>query len=179
MRLRQFNNLPESEVLERLGTIHENTPWIMQSVIQSRPFPSLDDLRRQMSAILESLPVDDKLALIRVHPDLVGRAALSGTLSTTSSAEQRDAGLGVDDLDDAEKSRFAEFNAAYQERFGFPFVICVRENRKQAILDAFTERLTHDRDTEIATAITEIDKIAWLRLTDIVIQWGVYDNRRV
>ncbi len=109
-----------------------------------------------------------QLALIRAHPDLVGRAALAGTLSRESTAEQRAAGLDPDALTAEEIARFQEANQAYKDRFGFPFVICARENTKDAIIAGLASRLGNDRHTEIATALREIDRIAWNRLEDIV-----------
>ncbi len=106
------------------------------------------------------------MALIAAHPDLVGRAARNGTLTPSSREEQ--AAAGLDRLGPAEIATFDELNAAYRERFGFPFVICVRENRKEAIVRGLRERVRNAREAEIGTAIGEIEKIARLRLLDLV-----------
>jgi len=108
--------------------------------------------------------MDKQLALIRAHPDLVGRAALAGTLTAASNQEQASAGLNQ--LTPEEIATFQEYNAAYQNKFGFPFVICARLNRKEAILAGFERRLPQARDQEIATALAEIYKIAGFRLAD-------------
>jgi 2-oxo-4-hydroxy-4-carboxy-5-ureidoimidazoline decarboxylase len=108
----------------------------------------------------------EKLALIRAHPDLVGRAARAGTLTPSSTREQ--AGAGLDTLSASEVALFDRYNSEYRESFGFPFVICARENRKESILRAFPERLRHSRDEEISTALAEIAKIARFRLLDAV-----------
>src|SRR5690606_39037515 len=97
---------------------------------------------------------------------LVGRLARAGQLTHESTREQASAGL--DRLSPDEIAAFDRHNAAYQAKFGFPFVICARENRKDAILAAFPVRLAHSREQEIATALAEIGKIAWLRLADAV-----------
>ena len=112
--------------------------------------------------------VERQLALIRAHPDLVGRAAMAGTLTQESTGEQRAAGLGPDDLTPDDVATFMRSNEAYKEKFGIPFVICARENRKASILAAFPVRLGHDPETERETALREIERIGWYRLIDLV-----------
>jgi OHCU decarboxylase len=102
------------------------------------------------------------MALIKAHPDLVGRAVLTAE----SEGEQAAAGLG--NLSAEETESFRRHNAAYRERFGFPFIICARMNRKDAILEAFPRRLQNDAAAEKKTALDEIHKIAALRLHDIL-----------
>jgi OHCU decarboxylase len=109
---------------------------------------------------------DEQLNLINAHPDLVGTAALAGQLTAESTREQASAGLG--NLTPDERGRFARYNAQYRGQFGFPFVICARENKKDAILAAFPRRLANSRDVEIQTALVEIGKIARLRVLDAV-----------
>ncbi len=109
-----------------------------------------------------------QLALIRAHPDLVGRAALAGTLTRESTTEQRAAGLDPNVLSEEEIAWFQDTNAKYQAKFGFPFVICARDNQKDAIAAGLVERLGNDRRTEIETALHEIGRIAWHRLGDVV-----------
>ena len=104
--------------------------------------------------------------LIEAHPDLVGRLAREGRLTRESTAEQ--AAAGLDAVSPAEAAAFDRYNAAYRQKFGFPFVICARQNKKEAILAAFPVRLKHTRGDEILEAIGEIMAIAWLRLTDAV-----------
>jgi 2-oxo-4-hydroxy-4-carboxy-5-ureidoimidazoline decarboxylase len=106
----------------------------------------------------------ERLALIRAHPELAGKAAIDKTLTAESTAEQASAGL--DRLTEEEFARFHELNAAYAKRFGFPFVICVRLTDKAGILAAMEQRLENNRDTELANAIEEIGKIVQLRLAD-------------
>src|SRR5205823_1352455 len=129
-----------------------------------RPFASLDHLHRSLCAVVERAPRARQLALIREHPDLVGRAALAGTLTPQSQGEQ--AAAGLDRLSPEEVATFTRLNAEYWARFGFPFVICVRENKKEAILAGFAVRLQQSTEQEITTALGEIAKIARLRLLD-------------
>ncbi|HEV2067492.1 MAG TPA: 2-oxo-4-hydroxy-4-carboxy-5-ureidoimidazoline decarboxylase [Thermomicrobiales bacterium] len=163
-----LNRLDRREALDLLGGLFEDSPSIVARALEGGPFASRDALYRALCDSVDRLDRERKIALIRAHPDLVGRAGLAGTLSRDSTAEQRAAGLSADALAAGEVARFQEANAAYQERFGFPFVICARENRKESILRGFAERLGHDRETEIATAIREIRRIAWYRLDALV-----------
>jgi len=151
-----------------LGGVFEQSPWIVAETWSAAPFASVDDLYRALVATVSATSVERQLALIRAHPDLVGRAAREGTLTRESNAEQRAAGLGADDLSDDDVVAFANLNAAYQAKFTFPFVICARENRKASILTGFAARLPNDADTERDTALREIARIAWFRLHDLV-----------
>ena len=113
-----------------------------------------------------SAPIERKLALIRAHPDLAGRAAIAGELTAASTREQASAGL--DRLSPEEYRRFHALNDAYRARFGFPFIIAVRENTRESILQSFEARLGNERDAEVRTALEEIGKIVRLRLADAV-----------
>ena len=149
-----------------VGHVFERSPWIAAEAWERRPFASIDDLHRAMVAAMWDAPATRKLALIEAHPDLAGKAAIAGDLTTDSANEQASAGL--DRLNPEEFATFTRLNAAYRARYGFPFIICVREHDKGSILAAFEARIAHDRDAEIDTALTEIAKIAGLRLTAAV-----------
>jgi len=104
-----------------------------------------------------------KLALIRAHPEL---AVPPDILTSESKSEQKSASL--DRLSSSERAEFAEINRLYRERFGFPFVICVRQHNRKSILDNFRRRLNHSADAELSCAIDEICKIAYFRLWDLI-----------
>ena len=106
------------------------------------------------------------LPLINAHPDLAGRLAQQRKLTTESTREQSSAGL--DQLSDAELANFQQLNTAYRARFGIPFIICARLNARDAILAAMSARINNSPETERATALAEIEKIAWLRLNDVL-----------
>ncbi len=167
-QLAEVNAWDRATFVERLGWLFEGSPWIAEAAWEARPFTDLAALHRALVAVVEGASNERQVALIRAHPDLAGRAALAGTLSRESTAEQRAAGLDPGALTPDEITRFTELNAAYHQRFSFPFVICAREHTKTSILAAFERRLHHSRDEEIATALQEIAKIAWYRLTDTV-----------
>jgi OHCU decarboxylase len=166
LSIEQLNDADQDAFVGAIGFAFEGSPWIAAQAWHDRPFSGLDQLYEALCAVVQRAPRDRQLALIEAHPDLVGRAALAGTLTPHSQEEQASAGL--DRLSPDEVATFARLNAAYRERFGFPFVICVRENKTEAILAGLTTRLGHARDQEIATALGEIAKIARLRLLDVL-----------
>src|SRR5688572_29203943 len=156
----QFNAFEREEFVRLLGPVFEHSPWIAEATWPRRPFKNLEDLHRALCATVEHATDEQKLSLIRAHPDLVERAATRGSLTSHSAAEQASAGL--DQLLPAEITQFEAYNHAYRQKFGFPFVICARLNKKTAILSAFPVRLGHSRDQELRTALHEISKIAYL-----------------
>ena len=160
------NSLAQDDFVRLIGPVFEHSPWIADAAWERRPFANLDQLHRALCQTVAAAGQEKQLALIRAHPDLVGRAALAGTLTAASTGEQASAGLNQ--LSPEEVALFQQHNRAYQEKFGFPFVICARLNKKEAIVSAFPVRLSHSREEEIKTALEEIYKIAYLRLKDIV-----------
>lgn len=145
----------------RYGGVYEHSPWVAEAVW---PPASRDvgSLHAAMKAVVDAADEATKLALIRAHPDLAGRAAESGALTSASREEQT--GAGLDRLDEARRARLRTLNQAYKAKFGFPFIIAVRGLDADAVLAAMERRLDHDRATEFATALAEIHKIARLRL---------------
>ncbi len=166
LTLDQVNDLDHQSFVANFGAVYEDSPWIAAAAWNARPFASLDDLHRALSAVVENATRDRQEALIRAHPDLVGEAARAGTLTRASAGEQ--AAAGLDRLSPAEIAEFDRLNRAYRERFGVPFVICARENKKETILAGFDRRLRNTRDDEVAAALAEIAKIARYRLRDLV-----------
>ena len=145
--------------VDRYGALFEHSPWVVERAAARLPFA---DTHAGLMGVVEDATRDEKLALIRAHPELAGKAAIDGTLTEASTAEQASAGL--DRLTPEEYDRFHALNAAYRARFGFPFIICVRRTNKAGILTAMEQRLDKDREAEIATAIAEIGEIVRLRL---------------
>lgn len=166
LTLDEINALDRAAFVARLGFLFEGSPWIAEETWPTRPFASADALHGALVATMNGAPSQRKVALIRAHPDLAGKAAVAGELTPESTREQSSAGL--DRLAPEEYARFSRLNAAYRERFGFPFVVCVREHTKDSILESFEARLRNGREQEIDTALGEIAKIARLRLVDVV-----------
>ncbi len=162
----QLNALSPAEFTRVVGPVFEHSPWIADVTASKRPFENLEQMHRALCETVRTAAVEKQLALIQAHPDLVGRAALAGTLTNESTREQASAGLG--NLNPAEIAHFQKQNNAYREKFGFPFVICARLNKKEAIIAGFERRLQNDRQQEIKTALEEIFKIAELRLRDLI-----------
>ena len=164
--LSEINTLDQPHFIQALGSLFEGPPWIVAGAWRKRPFTSRDALYRTLCTIMYEAPGERQVELLQAHPDLVGRAALAGTLSPSSTGEQAAAGLNR--LSPEEIATFTRLNAAYTERFRFPFVICARENKKESILAGFALRLQHTREQEIAIALGEVAKICFFRLNDLV-----------
>jgi OHCU decarboxylase len=121
-----------------------------------------DRIAELMADCVDNADTEQQLALIRAHPDLAGRARVAGELTPESSEEQASAGL--DRCSKLDYERFQALNDAYKEKFGFPFVMAVRDSSCREILDVFSARLRNDYDLEFENALTEIHKIARLRI---------------
>ena len=165
MLLPQLNFLSCEEFIRIVGPVFEHSPWIAEAAWPKRPFASVEALHATLCEIVRAASEEKQLALIRAHPDLVGKLALAGQLTRESTGEQASAGL--DRLTAEEVELFQQNNAAYKEKFGFPFIICARLNKKEAILNGFKVRLNNSREQEIQAALVEIFKIAELRLRDL------------
>ena len=158
-------SLGRAEFIARYGGFFEHSPWIAAAAFDAglpADADTAEGLHRALCAALRPATRAQKLALIAAHPDLAGRLARAGGLTAASTAEQASAGL--DRLTDAEFERFTALNDAYRRKFGFPFIIAVKGRGKDEILAAFEARLGHDPETEFATALAEIERIALLRL---------------
>jgi 2-oxo-4-hydroxy-4-carboxy-5-ureidoimidazoline decarboxylase len=149
----------------RYGGLFEHSPWVAEAAYERRPFASREDLMSALIDAMRAAPLERRLALIRAHPDLAGKAAIEGRMTADSAREQGSAGL--DRLTPDEHEVFTRTNTAYRERFGFPFVICVREHDKESIIASARARLKNDPGTEVEVALGEIAKIARLRLEDL------------
>lgn len=159
-----LNGASRASFIAALGALFEHAPWVAERAHARAPFKTVADLFEAMHAAVTQAGRGEQLALLRNHPDLAGKAA--GKLTAASAAEQ--GALGLDRLSGEEFARFERLNAAYREKFGFPFIICVRRQTRDAILDAFARRLENSAEAELATALEEVSLIARLRLADQV-----------
>lgn len=160
--LDQLNVLRAADFTAALADIYEHSPWVAEAAAAKRPFPTLVALHESMMTAVRAAPAETKLALVKAHPDLAGKAARAGVLTAESTNEQASAGL--DRLNEAEFARIHALNDAYQAKFGIPFIICVRRHSKDSILDQFERRIDQDRASALETALGEIFRIAALRL---------------
>ena len=158
--------LDRGAFVTRFGGVFEDSPWIAGAAWDFGPFRSVAELHRTMVAAVDAAPPSVRLALIRAHPDLAGKAAIAGALGPESTREQVAAGL--DRLTPEQHARVLSLTAEYRERFGFPFVVCAREHTADSIITGAEARLAHDPDVEERAALAEIAKIAALRLDDLV-----------
>lgn len=153
------------EFVNRYGGIYEHSPWVAEeSFVAAASVEDIHELATIFANCVGRAGHERKLALIRAHPDLAGKAAMSGELTEESGAEQ--ASAGIDQCTKAEYEQFQELNAQYKDKFGFPFVMAVRGSSRQDILAAFASRLNNDKQTEFEAAINEIHKIARMRLQE-------------
>ncbi|HEY8899761.1 MAG TPA: 2-oxo-4-hydroxy-4-carboxy-5-ureidoimidazoline decarboxylase [Chthoniobacterales bacterium] len=164
MTVAELNEASEDDFCAALDGIWEHSPWIVKAAAAARPFADVESLDAAMWAAVEAAGRDDQLALLRAHPDLAGKLVLAGGLTRESASEQASAGL--DRLTKSEFKAFNAWNERYRQRFGFPFILCVRGNNKNAIRAAFRQRLSQPLAVEFATALAEVRKIADLRLRD-------------
>ena len=164
--LADLNNADRSVFVAALGHLFEHSPWVADETWPKRPFRDGAHLHSELCATMRAASRDRQLALIRAHPDLAGRLAQQNKLTAESTKEQASAGLNQ--LTAAELAEFQRNNAAYLARFGFPFIICARLTNKSAILSAMQARVTNLPNAEFQTALGEIEKIARLRLDDVL-----------
>jgi len=165
LTLSALNACPRDAFVDALGAIFEHAPWVAEAAFERRPFATVAALHEAMTAALLAAGAQRQMDVIRAHPDLGSKFARAD-LTAASQAEQ--GGLGLDRLSEPEFARFTKLNAAYRERFGFPFIICVRRHTRDSILEQFERRLHNDAAAERAAALDEIALIAELRLATLV-----------
>ncbi len=165
MTLDQLNALPDTDFIAALGSIYEHSPWVAEAVLAARPFASVDTLHQQMAAAVAAAPRERRLALIRAHPQLAGKAAIRGELTAASASEQ--AGAGLDACSPEEFAELTRLNTDYDSRVGFPFILAVRGHTRASIIANLRERQSRPAEVEEAEALRQIDRIAGFRLNDL------------
>jgi 2-oxo-4-hydroxy-4-carboxy-5-ureidoimidazoline decarboxylase len=155
--------MTREEFVARYGGIYEHSRWVAEQVFDQQPIDDSINLAPLLAACVDRADEEVQLTLIRAHPDLAGKAAIAGELTEDSSIEQKRA--GINQCTPEEFEEFQSLNKRYKDKFGFPFVMAVRNSTRQEILAAFAARLDNDKDTEFKTAISEIHQIAELRLS--------------
>ncbi len=152
--------------VEKFGGIFEKSPWVAEKAWDARPFANIDDLHAKMVVVAKYGNIDQQLFLLRAHPDLAGKEAQAGAMTASSVAEQASAGLNA--LSKEEMTRISEYNAEYKKKFGFPFMIAVRNHTKEGIFFLFKQRLSNDTVTELSTALRQVYNITRLRLDKLL-----------
>ena len=168
-RIERPSQMTKQRFVERFGGIFEHSPWIAEGAWALELGPAHDcstGLHNALARIFRSATPDQRLAVLRAHPDLAGKLAAAKRLTPESTSEQASAAL--DALTDDERATFQRLNSDYVAKHGFPFIIAVRDNTKATILNAFATRIGNDTATEFATACAQVERIAELRLKDIL-----------
>ena len=165
LTLSGLNALPASSFVAALGEVFEHAPWVAEAAAAGRPYPTVTALHDAMMQAVRQAAPERQLAFIGGHPEL-GSRVKRADLTDHSQAEQ--GGLGLDRLSAEEFDRFNRLNAAYREKFGFPFIVCVRRHTRDSILRQFERRLAHDAEAERDAALHEIGLITRLRLVALV-----------
>ena len=160
--LLELNQMSQAQFTAALGEIWEETPEVASEAWHDRPFKDLEGLGKSMVAIVDQMNDAEQLALIKAHPDLGSKTKMA------EASVQEQAGVGLDRLSESEYQRFQSLNRAYKDKFDFPFIIAVKEHTKESILEAFATRLQNYPQAEKRQALTEISKIARLRLEALV-----------
>jgi 2-oxo-4-hydroxy-4-carboxy-5-ureidoimidazoline decarboxylase len=165
--LADLNAMSKEDFVAALANIFEYSPWIAEEAAAARPFAGVKGLFAAMTRAVDDAAPGRRLALIKVHPDLADKTKRGDLLTAESNAEQNS--VGLDRLSEAEYAAFERVNAAYRDKFGFPYIVCVRRHTKDSILRDFEKRLPNDPVAEVAATIAEIGRIAALRLDQLVI----------
>ncbi|MFY0679071.1 MAG: allantoinase PuuE [Thalassovita sp.] len=168
-RIERPSRMDKSRFVAKFGGVFEHSPWIAERAHDLELGPAHDSaagVHNALCRMFRSASPDERLGVLTAHPDLAGKLAAAKRLTDESTSEQASAGL--DALTAAEHAQFTELNAAYVTKHGFPFIIAVRDYDKTGILAAFQARLTNDTSTEFDTACTQVERIARLRLEDML-----------
>jgi len=163
------SQMDRATFLDRFGGVFEHSPWIAEGAFDLELGPAHDSaegLHNAFARVFRSANPERRLEVLLAHPDLAGKLAAARRLTPESSAEQ--AAAGLDALTDEERAVFRKANATYRAKHGFPFIIAVRDHDKTGILRAFERRIANDRDTEFAEACAQVERIARLRLEDML-----------
>ncbi len=166
MTLDQVNALDRDDFVAVFGDVAEHSPWVAEHAAIRRPFIDREAMAEAFIDAIFDAGEAEKLALVRAHPDLAGRTAVSGHLAEESKREQ--AGAGLDKLTAEEFARFTELNDAYRARFQFPFILAVKGADRHQILQSFQKRIGSDPEAELAMAIRQVARIVTFRIEDRV-----------
>ncbi|WP_410209459.1 2-oxo-4-hydroxy-4-carboxy-5-ureidoimidazoline decarboxylase [Aquirhabdus sp.] len=162
-----LSKLDQSDFVLKLEGIFEHSPWVAARAWADRPFHNRSDLERALQSAMWCASRDELLDLIRAHPELAGKAAASGQLTKESTHEQ--AGAGLNACTPEQLIKIQQLNAAYMEKFGWPFIVAVRGMNVDAIIAAIQTRLDHTAEQEFEQALQQISRIASLRLDGLLI----------
>ncbi|MBD7939018.1 MULTISPECIES: 2-oxo-4-hydroxy-4-carboxy-5-ureidoimidazoline decarboxylase [Cytobacillus] len=168
--LQEINKISDASFIQLFGGVFEHSPWVAEKALMARPFSSFNHLYQTMVHIVKETTNQEKLALIKEHPNLGDRIKMS----ENSVNEQKNAGLNQ--LTEKEYKQFISMNQSYLDKFGFPFILAVRGKNKDEIYHSMVERIKNEKEEEFHQALTEIYQIALLRLEEIIIKDSITTN---
>lgn len=160
--LNKLSKSSRAEFLAILGGLFEHSSWVAEGAYGAKPFDSLESLHEAMCQVVRESSREDKLRLIRAHPELTGNVAALDELTMASKSEQ--GGAGLDRCSPQEFQQLNELNAKYREKFGFPFILAVKGHTRASIIESFSLRLNNDWDAEFAECLSQIFRITRFRL---------------
>lgn len=156
----EINQVDESQFVDELGNIYEESPWVAERVASDRPFETVEALQTAMRDAVDSASREQQLELLRAHPDLGDQTGI------TDASQEEQASAGLDQLTPEQYEAFERLNDRYREKFGFPFIMAVKGASPSEIRDAMESRVEQSESVEFQTALDEVHTIASLRLDD-------------
>lgn len=163
LTVEDLNQADEERFVEILGGVYEESPWVAERTRSKRPFSSIDDVQQAMATTVQNASREKQLELLRAHPDLGERTAM------TDESQEEQASAGLDQLRPDQYETFQRLNETYREKFGFPFIMAVKDESVDTIQTAMENRIDHSRSEEFRTALDEVNVIAELRLEDLTV----------
>lgn len=168
VRLSRVNQLPAEDFIELLGGVYEHSAWVAEAVVNLRPFIDCEALLQAMKKAVEQSGQEQKIALLRAHPEFAGKAATEGSLTQSSTAEQ--SRLSLNNLPADQHRQMQQYNRQFMEKFGFPGIVAVRLNSSvQQIFSQFDRRLQNDFDHEVEQALQQVHAIVRFRVGDLLL----------
>jgi 2-oxo-4-hydroxy-4-carboxy-5-ureidoimidazoline decarboxylase len=162
LTIAELNQTDRETFVDLLGSVYERSPWVAERTWSEQPFSSIDDVHESMESAVRNVSREEKLQLLREHPDLGERTEM------TEASQKEQTSAGLDQLSPNQYEAFQRLNETYREKFGFPFIIAVKDESPSTIRAAMEERVDHSKSEEFQTALNEVHTIARFRLEDLL-----------
>ena len=160
--LEELNEMDRTSFVDTLGSVYETSPWVAEQAWSDRPFDSIDAVHESMKRIVENASREQKLELLRAHPDLGEQTEL------TDASREEQASAGLDQLSRNQYEAFQQLNETYREKFEFPFIMAVKGASPDIIQETMESRVDNSVTEEFQTALDEVHEIARLRLDELL-----------
>jgi 2-oxo-4-hydroxy-4-carboxy-5-ureidoimidazoline decarboxylase len=162
LTIAELNQTDKETFVDILGSVYERSPWVAEQIWSEQPFLSIVDVHENMKRAVQNVSREEKLQLLRAHPDLGEKTEM------TEASQREQASAGLDQLSPNQYEAFQRLNETYREKFGFPFIIAVKDESPSTIRAAMEERVDHSESEEFQTALNEVHTIARFRLEDLL-----------